>query len=233
MSNLFFTPDLSGAFGLQPSVHGGADAAGGGLVGLLDKLLEKLGQAGEPGSGFELLPGIQALGTNIHPYLVHFPIALLSLFFLLEILGLLFRREGLRQTASIMLYCGTLGAVAAVAAGLYAAASVPHDETVHDIMEWHERLGLTVASLATVLSVWRLTAKHRIEGMAVALHLFLGAIMTASMMVGADLGGLMVYGHGVAVRQLQDPAAQHGHSHSAAPQADRGQTLPPSLPTKG
>jgi uncharacterized membrane protein len=217
---------------LQPFVHGGADAAGGGLVGLLDKLLEKLGQAGEPGGNLELLPGIQALGPNIHPYLVHFPIALLSLFFLLEILGLLFHREGLRQTASTLLYCGTLGAIAAVAAGLYAATAVPHDQTVHDIMEWHERLGLTVASLATILSIWRLIAKHRIEGMAVALHLFLGTIMTASMIVGADLGGLMVYGHGVAVRQMQDPAAQQEHIHGTVPQADngRGRSHQPSLP---
>ena len=44
-----------------------------------------------------------------------------------------------------------VGAIAAVAAGLVAAEMVPHGVQVHEIMETHERLGLTVAGIATVL----------------------------------------------------------------------------------
>jgi uncharacterized membrane protein len=110
---------------------------------------------------------------------------------------------------------------------LYAAATVPHGQAVHEIMEWHQRLGLIVATLAAILSIWRLAAKQRIAGMAGALHLFLAAIMTASLVVGADLGGLMVYEHGVAVRQLQDPNARHdhghGHEHASAGAGESGQ----------
>jgi len=194
------------------------------LVGLLDKLLEKLSRGTEPGRDMEILPGIQMLGPNIHPSLVHFPIALLSVFFLLELLGSLFRREKLREAASIMLYCGAFGAAAAAAAGLVAASFVPHGQDVHEIMEWHEWLGLTVASLAAVLALWRWLVKGILIGMAKAFHLLLATIMVVCMVFGADLGGLMVYGHGVAVRKLQDStlSEQHQHLEGSKPTQDGG-----------
>jgi len=216
-----FILELSGIGGPPPSIHGGGDAAGGGWVGLIDTLLDKLTRATEPGGGFELLPGIQALGPNVHPSLVHFPIAFLSVFFLLELLGTFMHREKLRQAAAPMLYCGAIGAAAAAAAGLYAAGIVHHGQVVHEIMEWHQRLGLTVAGLALILSVWRLLAKHAIAGMERALYLFLAGIMTTSMVFGADLGGLMVYGHGVAVQKLQTSDDAHHHHGDADPGGQR------------
>ncbi len=206
-----FTQEFNGSGGLRPSIHGGADETGGGLVGLVDKLLDTLTRWLEPGGDAGVLPGIHVLDSNIHPLIVHFPIAFLSVFFLLEIIGVSFRRESLRKTAGAMLYCGALGALAAVAAGLHAASIVPHGEAVHEIMERHEQLGLTVAGLALVLSAWRLLARRTISGMANALYLFLSAIMVVCMIFGADLGGLMVYGHGVAVRELQQPDVHHHH----------------------
>ena len=211
MFDLSFIPDFVGINHLLPSIHGGSDAAGGGLVGLLDNVLSALSKVTESGGGFQWFPGIATLGYNVHPALVHFPIAFLSVFFLLEIIGCGLPRDRLRQTASAMLYCGALGALLAAAAGVYAANTVPHGDAVHDIMEWHERLGLTVASLAIILSVWRLMAKQVATGMEKALFLLLSIIMIASMVFGADLGGLMVYGHGVAVHNLQQADAHHHH----------------------
>lgn len=213
-----FILELSDIGGLLPAIHGGGDgAAGGGLVGFIDKLLDKLTRATEPGGGFELLPGIQTLGLNVHPSLVHFPIVLLSVFFLLELLGTFMYRDKLRQAAAPMLYCGTIGAVATAAAGLYAAGIVHHGQAVHEIMEWHELLGLTVTGLALILSAWRLLSKHAMVGMERALYLVLAGIMTTSMVFGADLGGLMVYGHGVAVQKLQTSDDAHHHHGDAGP----------------
>jgi uncharacterized membrane protein len=206
-----FTLGDAGSGSILPAVHGSADG-GAGLVGILDKLLDTVTRASDSGgSGFELLPGVQALGANIHPSLVHYPIALLSLFFLLELTGSFFWKDKLRPAASAMLYAGTLGAIATVAAGLYAARIVHHGQVVHEIMEWHEHLGITVALLAVVLSIWRIIAKQAIEGMARALHLFLASIMATCLLFGADLGGLMVYEHGVAVHQLQTSDDAHHH----------------------
>mgnify|MGYP001433306173 CR=1 FL=1 len=51
--------------------------------------------------------------ANIHPIIVHFPIALLSGFLIAEILGLLSGSKDLRTAAKWMLYFGTLGALVA------------------------------------------------------------------------------------------------------------------------
>ena len=207
---LIFLPDLSGASAGIPSIHGSADG-GAGLVGLLDTVLNALSKAFDSGGGFEWLPGIGVLGLNIHPGLVHFPIAFLTVFFLLEMLGMFIPGGRLRQTASAMLYCGTLGALLAAAAGLYAANTVPHGAEVHDIMEWHERFGLAVAGLALGFSAWRYWARPAVQGMERALLSALSIIMMAGLVFGADLGGLMVYGHGVAVHALQEADAHHHH----------------------
>jgi len=196
----------------MPIVHGAAgDSGGTGWVGLLDILLGKVASLLESGASFELFPGIKALATNVHPLIVHFPIAFLPAFFLLELAGVTLRKESLRQTASWMLYFGAAGALGAVAAGLLAEDTVPHGEAVHEIMEWHGRLGIIVAVLSLTLAAWRFASKALFSPMAQALHLYLSAIVLICLLFGADLGGLMVYQHGVGVKSLQDPDDHHHH----------------------
>jgi len=210
----FFGWPVSGGSGfLTPAVHGADDGAGAGWVGLLDNALDSTTRFFDGGGTFEFLPGVSALAPNIHPLLVHFPIAFLSAFFLLDLIAVALRKNELRLVASWMLYLGALGAVSAAAAGLFAAGFVPHGEAVHEIMEWHKRLGLTVTSLSLVLSLWRLMARYRFSGMANAFHLFLAGLMATAMFFGADLGGLMVYEHGVGVKNLQSGEAAHHHEH--------------------
>ncbi|MDF9392003.1 MULTISPECIES: DUF2231 domain-containing protein [Methylococcus] len=209
-------PVLDGSGSLIPAVHGAGDGGSAGWVGLLDSLLDSTTRFFDGGSPFEFLPGLVALAPNIHPLLVHFPIAFLNAFFLLDLIAVAMGKRELRMVASWMLYLGTLGAASAAAAGLYAASFVPHGEAVHEILEWHERLGLTVTSLALGLSLWRLIARYRFSGMANVFHLFLAGIMVTAMFFGADLGGLMVYQHGVGVKNLQSEDAAHHHEHGGA-----------------
>lgn len=195
-----------------PAVHGGGDTgAGAGWIRLLDGVLEKTTGLLESGATLELLPGVKALATNLHPLIVHYPIALLTAFFLLEVAGVALRREGLRQAASWMLYLGAVGAITAMAAGLIAEDTVPHGESVHEIMEWHGRLGIAVATLSVILALWRIAAKAKFSLMAKTLYFYLAAIMLICMFVGADLGGLMVYQYGVGVKSLQQPDDHHHH----------------------
>lgn len=63
--------------------------------------------------------------ANIHPMLVHFPIAFLNGFFLMEVIGFISKREEFRAAARWMLYLGTLGALVAVAAGLRGFVNLP------------------------------------------------------------------------------------------------------------
>jgi len=157
--------------------------------------------------------------ANVHPLLVHFPIALLTAFLIVELLAVIFRKKNLEPVAGWMLYLGTLGAVATVAVGWFAAQSIPHGSAVHDVMETHEMLGFSVLALAVVLSLWRLFAGAPVSVMGRALHLFLAFVMVGLLTAGADLGGRMVYKYGVAVQAVPQPE-NHNHAGSQAKHHD-------------
>ena len=151
---------------------------------------------------------------NIHPLLVHFPIALLSAFFILDVVATLAKKPQWRAVASWFLYIGSIAAVFTVIAGFMAAGSVVHGENVHEIMESHEHFGLSVLSLAIALSAWRIKSGGLIRGVANTLFLLLAAMLCVLMVLGADLGGLMVYQYGVAVKAV--PVTEGGHDHEHA-----------------
>ncbi len=193
------------------SVHAGHDG-GGGLAALVDHLLTSL-TSDEP-STWNLLGGIETLGSNLHPLFLHFPIAFLFGFLLVELYGLVFRKAGARHLASHLLYLGAVGAAVTAISGLLAAESVPHGAQVHAIMEWHERAGITVAVLAAGLALWRGLGGIPVSTMNLTFSLLMSFILFGILFLGADLGGLMVYQHGVGVQQLQSAADHQHHLHN-------------------
>lgn len=192
-------------------IHGGADHDGiAESVSSLLAFFESLSTKG-PGDIFSsIMPGIASM-DNIHPLLVHFPIAFLSVFFALDLVATLAKKPQWRSIASWFLYFGTITALFTVIAGLIAANSVAHGQDVHDIMERHEHFGLSVLSLAAVLSIWRMKSGGLILGGANSFFLILSALLCVLMALGADLGGLMVYHYGVAVKAVRIPAGSHEH----------------------
>ncbi|MBL6986947.1 MAG: DUF2231 domain-containing protein [Methylobacter sp.] len=200
---------------LSFQIHGGADHGGGvadNIAGLLT-FFEELSTHDPKGVFSILMPGIANM-DNIHPLLVHFPIAFLSAFFVLDMVGTLAKKPHWRNVASWLLYLGTVAAVFTVTAGFIAAGSVAHGDDVHAIMERHEHLGVSVLSLAILLSAWRMKSGSVIQGGANSFFLILAALLCVLMMLGADLGGLMVYKYGVAVKAVSAPGVhEHVHEH--------------------
>ena len=156
---------------------------------------------------------------NFHPLFVHFPIALLLAAWLLTVLGMLLRRDGLHSIATWNLALGVLGAAAAVITGLRAEGHVlPHNFEIHEIMELHERCGIVVISAAALLLLWRAvrrrawpTQRQEQIGQAALLTFVIGVLS-----YGAYLGGRMVYEYGVGTNygaqshvQVDDSATQH------------------------
>ncbi|TAN66328.1 MAG: DUF2231 domain-containing protein [Methylobacter sp.] len=201
---------------LSFQVHGGADHDGGiaDSVASLLTFFEELPRHNAPDIFSALLPGISSM-ANIHPLLVHFPIAFLSTFFILDMVGALAKNQHWRNVASWLLYFGTIAAAFTVTAGLIAAGSVAHGVEVHAIMERHEHFGVFVLSLATLLSAWRIKSGGVIQGGANSLFLILATLLCVLMVLGADLGGLMVYHYGVAVNAptVPDSGSMHMHNH--------------------
>jgi uncharacterized membrane protein len=200
---------------LSFQIHGGADQ-GGGITESITSLLvffENLSTKG-PGDIFSsIMPGITGL-DNLHPLLVHFPIAFLSTFFALDLVGTITKNPESRRVATWLLYFGTVAALITVIAGLIAAENVAHGSNVHDIMERHEQIGIAIFSTTVLLSIWRIKSGILPKGGANNFFLFLSALMCLLMMLGADLGGLMVYKYGVAVEAAQAPEDNYSHVHN-------------------
>lgn len=55
--------------------------------------------------------------SDVHPYIVHFPIALLVTYSVLEIVGIIFKKEFISKSALLILCFGLVSALAAVFTG--------------------------------------------------------------------------------------------------------------------
>ncbi len=191
---------------LKFSVHGGGDS---GLLRLIEKFLIYLSEVDFNNETVNPLPGLSDM-VNIHPLIVHFPIALLSSFLIMELLGKLLKSDKFFVASTWMLYLGAIGAFASVCAGLLAEETIPHGKTVHEILENHKNIGISVLVLSVILSGWRSIHGKQLSGMASALNLLLAILMVSLLTVGADLGGQMVYKYGVAVSGSEQ-SGDHNH----------------------
>ena len=212
-------------FDVLPQIHGGGNHGGLGAVKGLEAFLtflESLSTKSPAEIFAAFMPGISAM-DNIHPLLVHFPIALFTLFFFADTLGSLFSKPAWREFATPILYIGTLSAILTVAAGLQAAYSAPHNDATHAIMLRHQAFGISVTVLALILSLRRLFASDSFIYTKTYGHFALSGLLVLCLTLGADLGGLMVYQYGVAVapvmqqNKIDKQVPQHGHDHGSTP----------------
>ena len=150
-----------------------------------------------------MFPGAQHL-QNLHPLVVHFPLAFLIGAALLYFAAWLSKRDWLAHSACVVLVLGAASLAVAVATGLYAERGVMLALSVRDaLLEPHETYMLTTAAVCTLLTVWAMVARpFPKKGRLVFLFLLL--VMIGVMTVGADFGGRMVYDYnagGSACRQ--------------------------------
>lgn len=206
--NYFFSFQVHGSAG----GHKASDGVAGIVEGLLTFLESLVGLS--PTEMFSaIMPGISAM-VNIHPLVVHFPIAFLLAFFVMDLIGSLVHKQSWRELATGLLYLGTLSAGAAVAAGLIAEGSVEHGENVHLILERHELFGFSILCLSLVLSVWRLMSGSMAKGLSNVIFILFAAVLNVLIFLGADLGGVMVYKHGVAVEAVEVTSMDYFHEHT-------------------
>lgn len=151
---------------------------------------------------------------NLHPAVVHFPIALLTLAVLLDLVVLLVRRPPWLEQAAVLLYgVGWLAAGIAYLAGRQAADSLglvsPQAQmaisTHSDWALYTLVVFLAVAAVRVVVAV-RAASKGREPTLALRGGLvLLGLAGLAMLLRTADLGGALVYKHGIAVAAAKTP----------------------------
>ncbi len=150
---------------------------------------------------------------ELHPLLVHFPIAYLLGGALLDVVTVVFRRETLSRCAVGLLLAGVCSGWMAVAAGLLAFYTVPaHTEEAHGQMYWH--LGLAIASM--LLFTWIAIARWRYRTSPPKIPHAVAAVCASVLLaITAHLGADLVYHGGAGVMpELLAPEIREGHSHS-------------------
>jgi uncharacterized membrane protein len=162
----------------------------------------------------ELVTRFTAL-PNLHPALVHFPIALLPMAVIFDLLMLWLRRERgwLDRAASALYLAAGLGAGAAYWAGERAADSLP-------ILLPHLQLHVNEHSDSALYTLWLIgpLAVARVSltfwdgearrGVLRFLVLVVALVGVGMLFRTADLGGGLVYQHGIAVAERGEHEAE-------------------------
>lgn len=164
------------------------------------------------------IPFVFKLHT-IHPFMVHFPIALLWIAFLFYIFARIKSSKTVELVALVNLITGTLFSFLASYSGVIADERLNFTPQVHELMEIHEKLGWVVAGYFTVLSLWGFFSYRRPAGKVIPLFLILYLLGIASLGLQGYLGGYMVFegGAGVAERApVVQPEALKGAANSSS-----------------
>lgn len=137
-----------------------------------------------------------------HAILVHFPIAMLIVAAVLEVIAALRDRFGrtvdqppvLSHAGLVCVGFGTAGAIAASAAGWLNADIEGVGSSVESNLFWHRWLGITVCVFAVVIAIAGLAGRSGVRRRAVVVYR--GVLLLTAALVGftGHLGGNMVYG---------------------------------------
>lgn len=154
---------------------------------------------------------------NLHPLMVHFPIALISVsaFFHLSARVLRYRPRYASHCAVLAhttLWLGALAALPAVILGWLAFNTVNHDEAGHAAMLLHRAWALATWLVLSMLAAWD-AWHHKVD--ATPARWLVGAVIAAWVLVAATAwhGGELVYRHGLGVIAASSQADSDTHPH--------------------
>ena len=136
----------------------------------------------------------------LHPAIVHFPIALLTVSVVLDVLGVIFHRSGFTQFGFAALIVGGLGAGGAALTGPNEAVK---DAAAHDLLIRHELFAAVTILISLILIGVRIGNVRGLHGPAIYGYLGGGIALIVAVAITGYWGGEMTYGYGVGVRQLQ------------------------------
>lgn len=157
-----------------------------------------------------------AIGLQeMHPALVHFPIALLPLAVGADAIGSLSCSQSAFSFGQKAVCVAAVGAVAAAVTGLIAGEEVNVEGPSQDALMTHRNMNFIATVAAVGMALWRV--KHRKPN---AAYLGVGAAGVGILAYTAYLGGKLVYHVGVGV----EPA--HGVYRPDAPTLSTGQVGP-------
>ena len=162
---------------------------------------------------------------NLHPLLVHFPIALIFVSAFFHVAAIAMRGKACAAHCSILahttLWLTALVALPTAFFGWQAFNSVNHDEASHAAMLIHRTWALGTLVVVEVLAGWD-AWRNKVDAMPI--WWFAGVVIGAWGLVAITAwhGGELVYRHGLGVMSLPIPQDGVGHSHHRDSTASSG-----------
>ena len=148
---------------------------------------------------------------NVHPMIVHFPIALLITAFVVDGIALFFRRATfLVKTSTILYVLGALGTLAGVISGEFAIETVEVTGQANSILHDHEETGEFAMKFFLVYGVLRVLLWWWLKfRMIVWIPLaVIGGIGLVPLFQASTLGGQLVYQQGVGIAMVDSMSAR-------------------------
>ena len=147
---------------------------------------------------------------EIHPSLVHFPIALLPAAIGADLLARLTDNQRLADAGRVLMPIAAASAVVSAVFGLIAQEEVVADGKAGDLLATHRTMNLSLTTVGTAMAVYRM-GRDRVG----AGYLAVGLAGLGALGYSAYLGGKMVYEHGVGVKPAD--GLRDGDSPELAP----------------
>ncbi len=140
--------------------------------------------------------------THIHPMIVHFPIALIIIGFLAELIGAIWKKEFFGKAGFYLLILGTLGVVAAYISGNLAGDGITEAGPLKQALETHESAALLSLWLMVGVAVIRiaLTLTKQYAGALRWVAIILFFIGVLSIARTGFYGGELVFKHAAGVQ---------------------------------
>jgi len=132
-----------------------------------------------------------------HPFIVHFPIALLSVAVLFEAIALFSKKDVLSHVGWWMQLSGTIGLLAAILSGVLAKESLVVSEEARLVLAAHEQLAFINGAAFGALLLWRIGSRGGIPDQYRTLYILVLVLAVGILLTGAWYGGELVYRFGI------------------------------------
>ena len=149
--------------------------------------------------------------ASFHPKVVHFAVALLLTYVLFEVLYLIFKKDFLNKSATLILFFGVLGAIASLLTGNQAYHYAEYLFDTYDVKiplglidEHEEYAKITTFWFVGILIIrFFLNVKNKFKGWIQIVVLLLALAGTYFVYETGEHGGQLVYKHGVGTKVIE------------------------------
>jgi uncharacterized membrane protein len=131
--------------------------------------------------------------SHLHPFISHFPIALIIIALLFEVIGIVFKKSFYSQMSNVLLVIGTVSAIAAVLSGVFLTGEP--QGTAANIYEKHRISSFITVALGVIGSLIKLYAGMKRPGSRGLKYLSLLLLIAVflAVCVSGYYGGVLVY----------------------------------------